>query len=82
MSAAVALGGLVPAPIRAASVEQALVGQAPSAEAIAAASTAVTVDLGDDLLGDIFASADYRRAVAHVYVRRALAVAVSRATAE
>ncbi len=28
--------------------------------------------LGPDLIGDLFASAEYRRAVAHVYVRRAL----------
>jgi carbon-monoxide dehydrogenase medium subunit len=79
-SAAVALGGLVPAATRAASVEQALTGQAPSADAIAAAAAAVTADLGDDLIGDIYASAEYRRAMAPVCVKRALTAAVERAS--
>ena len=79
-SAAVAVGGLVPAPVRATSVEQALIGQARSDQSIATAAAAVEADLGDDLLGDIFASAEYRKAVAHVYVRRALSAAAARAT--
>ena len=78
-TAAVAVGGLVPTPVRAASVEQALTGQALSAANISKAADAVTGDLGNDLLGDIFASADYRRAVASVYVRRALTAAAERA---
>ena len=78
-SAAVAIGGLVPNPVRASAVEQALTGQALSAETIAAAADAVTGDLGDDLLGDVFASAEYRKAVAPVYVRRALTAAAERA---
>jgi len=77
--AAVALGGLVEAPIRARSVEQALVGQQLTAETIAAASQAVAGDLGNDLLGDIFASAEYRKAVAPVWVRRAVSAAAERA---
>ena len=79
-AAAVALGGLVPAATRAASVEQALTGQAPTAEAIAAAAAAVSSDLGDDLIGDIYASAEYRRAMAPVCVKRALTAAVERAS--
>lgn len=78
-SAAVAVGGLVPAPIRATAVEQALIGQAASDESLATAASAVDSDLGDDLLGDVFASTDYRKAVAHVFVRRALATAAERA---
>ena len=80
-TAAVAIGGLVPAPVRCGAVEQALTGQAASADTIAAAAGAVTGDLGADdaLLGDIFASAEYRKAVAPVYVRRALTAAVERA---
>ena len=77
-AAAVALGGLVPAATRAASVEQALAGQTPSADAIAAAASAVSADLGDDLIGDIYASAEYRRAMAPVCVKRALTTAVER----
>ena len=79
-TAAVALGGLVPVATRAGSVEQALAGQAPSADTIAAAAAAVSADLGDDLIGDIYASAEYRRAMAPVCVKRALRVAIERAS--
>ena len=77
--ASVAVGGLTPAPVRCAGVEGALSGQALTADAIAAAAEAVTGDVGDDLIGDVFASADYRKAVASVYVRRALTAAAERA---
>ena len=75
---AVARGGLVPVARRAASVEEALAGQAPTADAIAAAAAAVSADLGDELIGDIYASAEYRRAMAPVCVKRALRAAVER----
>ena len=77
--AAVAVGGLVPTPCRAASVEQALTGQVLTPEVIATASQAVSNDVGDDPLGDIFASGEYRKAVAHVYVGHAVAAAAERA---
>ena len=77
--AAVAVGGLVPTPCRAASVEQALTGQVLTPDVIATASQAVSNDVGDDPLGDIFASGEYRKAVAHVYVGRAVAAAAERA---
>ena len=77
--ASVAIGGLVPTPVRCNAVEEALRDQAPSDEAFKAAAAAVSGDVGDDLLGDVFASADYRRAVAPVYVQRALAAAAGRA---
>jgi carbon-monoxide dehydrogenase medium subunit len=77
---AVALGGLVPVATRASSVEQAVAGQSPSADTIAAAAAAVSGDLGDDLIGDIYASAEYRRAMAPVCVKRALTAAVERAS--
>ena len=75
----VAIGGLVPKPVRCSAVEQALKEQAPSDEVFAAAAAAVAGDVGEDLLGDIFASADYRSAVAPVYVQRAIAAAAGRA---
>ena len=81
-SAAIALGGLVPRPIRASSVEKAIVGQALSADALAKAASRVSEDLGDEVLGDIFASAEYRRAVAPVWVKRALGKAAERATSQ
>ena len=78
-AASVAVGGVTPVPVRCGAVERALAGQALSAETIAAAAGAAGDDLGDDLLGDVFASAEYRRAVTPVYVRRALAAAAERA---
>ena len=75
----VAIGGLVPAPVRCAAVEQALAGKPLSDDVFAAAAGAVAGDLGDDLLGDVFASAEYRKAVAPVWVRRALQAAAGRA---
>ena len=71
----------MPAAVRAGSVEQALSGQAPTAEAVAAAAAAVSNDLGDDLIGDIYASAEYRRAMAPVCVKRALTAALRPASA-
>ena len=79
-AAQVAVGGLVPRPTRASSVEKALVGKSLSSEAIRDAAEKVSWDLGDDILGDVFASAEYRQAMASVYVKRALAAAAQRAT--
>lgn len=75
-AASIALGGLVPVPVRATSVENALIGQRLDLDNIAAAASRVTDDLGDQILGDIYASADYRRSVASVEVKHALAHAV------
>jgi len=77
-AARVAVGGLTPTAVRAAAVEKALVGARPSPETIAKAAEAVSGDLGSDVLEDIFASAEYRRAMAAVYVKRALASAFER----
>ncbi len=78
-SASVAIGGLVPHATKASSVEAALAGKALNADNIAAAAAAVVNDLGADILGDIHASADYRKAMASVYVKRALTAAAERA---
>jgi aerobic carbon-monoxide dehydrogenase medium subunit len=77
-SAAVALGGLVPRPTRAASVERRLVGQALSDATMAAAAADVGPDLGADIIGDLYASAEYRKAVAPVWVKKAIAAAAAR----
>lgn len=74
-AASVVLGGLTAKPTRARSVEAALVGQALSPERIAEAARKTADDLDGDLVGDIYASEEYRKAVAHVWVRRALAAA-------
>lgn len=78
-AATVAIGGLTPNAKSAPSVVAALVGQALTAENINAAAAAVAADLGEDVMGDIHASEEYRRAMAPVYVERALSKATERA---
>ena len=78
-AASVAIGGLVPQATRAVAVEQALTGQRLSADSIARAAADVSRHLGDDVLGDLYASANYRKAVAPVWVKRALTAAADRA---
>lgn len=77
--AGVAVGGLTPKATWAPSVVATLVGHHLREDRLDAAAAAVAQDLGDDILGDIHASANYRRAMAPVYVRRALDKAVERA---
>ena len=78
-TARVALGGLLPHASRAAAVEKALTGKPLDTSAVANAAAQAGSDLGDDVTGDIFASAAYRKAVAPVYVKRAIAAAAARA---
>lgn len=73
----VAVGGLTPRAQRAPSVERALTGQPVTDQAIGAAAALVTQDLSE-VDGDLFASADYRRAITPVYVERALKAAIAR----
>ena len=77
--ARIAIGGLVPHATRAQAVEKALAGQTLDAAAIGAAAGQVSTDVGGEASGDIFASAEYRIAVAPVYVKRAIAAAAARA---
>jgi carbon-monoxide dehydrogenase medium subunit len=77
-SAAVALGGLVPTPVRAAAVERALAGQPLSDATFVNAAAQVSGDLGADIIGDLYASAEYRKAVAPAWVKKALTAAASR----
>ena len=71
--ASVVVGGLVPVPVRAAAVQRALVGQQLTEDVIAAAADQVGADLGNNVTGDsVYASADYRRAMAAVEVKHAL----------
>lgn len=75
-AASIAVGGLTPAPVKAVSVENALTGQQLTQELIAAAADQVGNDLGTDIIGDIFASAEYRRAMAAIELKHALFHAV------
>jgi carbon-monoxide dehydrogenase medium subunit len=79
-SARIALGGLLPSARRASRAESTLTGKAATDEAIAAAADQVAADLGNDVSGDIYASAEYRTAMAPVFTRRAVASAVARAS--
>lgn len=78
--ARVAIGGLLPYARRAVSVERALVGHQPTEDAIAGAARQVAADLGNDAMGDIYASASYRAAIAPVFIQRAVAAAIARAS--
>jgi carbon-monoxide dehydrogenase medium subunit len=62
----------------AAKSEQLLIGERPTAEVIRAAAVAATVDI--DPSSDIHASGRYRRHLAAVLTRRALAQAFGRAS--
>lgn len=73
-----AIGGLTEMATRLTSVEQALMGNPAGDDALYAAAQAAPADLVN-VMGDAHASADYRKAMAPVYVRRALAAAVGRA---
>lgn len=77
-SASVAVGGVETTPARASSVEAALAGSDLGDAALDAAAAAVGGDLNGDPMGDVFASTEYRRAMASVYVRRALGAAAAR----
>jgi carbon-monoxide dehydrogenase medium subunit len=70
--ASIAVGGLVPSPVRAPSVEAALTGQELTQDSVTAAVELVANDLGSDIIGDIYASADYRRAMAATEMKHAL----------
>ena len=78
-SASVVVGGVEATPTRASSVESALAHADLNDEALGAAAAAVAGDFQGDAMSDIFASAEYRQAMAAVYVGRALKAAVSRA---
>jgi carbon-monoxide dehydrogenase medium subunit len=78
IEARVAVGGATPTARRCPSVETALTGRVLNDETIAAAAAAVHDDLGQDIMEDLHASAGYRRQMADVMVRRAVARAAAR----
>ena len=75
----VAAGGLVPRPTRLEAVEAAMTGQPANAATAAAAAAKTDDDLGEDVIGDLFASAGFRRQVSPTYVARAIVRAIERA---
>ena len=78
--AALALAGVAPTPVRAASAERALAGAPGDAGTIRAAAGAAAADLSP--AGDLHASAETRLGLARTYLRRGLELAVSRARNE
>ena len=77
-AARVALGGLVSHATRCAGVEKALIGTTADNAAVSTAAAAASADLADDVTGDIYASAEYRLAMAPVFVKRAIIAALAR----
>ena len=78
-AASVAVGGLTPRPVKAAAVEQALSGTTLTMDSIADATSRLSEDLsaaGVDIIGDVFASADFRASIAPVEVKHALLHAI------
>ena len=78
-AASVAVGGLTPRPVKAAAVEQALSGTTLTMASIADATARLSDDLsaaGVDIIGDVYASADFRAGVAPVEVKHALLHAI------
>src|SRR4051794_36546436 len=78
-SARVAVGGAVGSPVLVGAAAETLQGSTVSADGIAAAARTVPGALADDLLGDVYASAEFRAHLAEVLVRRALTSAFARA---
>jgi carbon-monoxide dehydrogenase medium subunit len=77
-SGRVAVGGLVSQPTRLGAVEAALAGQPGTPATVDRAASHTADALGDAVIGDLFASAEYRRGVAAAYVTQAIAAALAR----
>ena len=71
-AARVAVGGFTPVPTRGLTVEQALIGKVLNEENIASATILIHGDLGSDVFGDVFASAEYRQAMAAIELKHAI----------
>lgn len=77
---AIALCGVAGTPVRAQAAEERLQGEAPSADLLESAAEAAAAALAPP--SDIHGSADYRRKIAKVFVRRTLELALARAKGE
>ena len=76
-SASIGITGVSAKAYRASAVEENLIGAKLDLQTITSAASRATE--GVDINGDLFASDDYRKHLAAVYVRRAIAVAMERA---
>jgi len=75
--ASVAVGGATPTARRSPGAEAALSGSSLDAAALDAAANALMGEIGDVVMGDIFADGVYRRAMAGVYLKRAVHAALA-----
>jgi carbon-monoxide dehydrogenase medium subunit len=78
-SCSVAVGGLTPTATVLESVADAVVGNPVTEETAEAAAQGAVDEVGDDIMGDLYAGVDYRRQMLPVFVARALTAAASRA---
>jgi len=76
--ARIALGAVAPTPLRAYKAEQFLAGQTLTAKLFAEAAEVAATEISP--ISDLRASADYRRKISVVLVRRALEIALARQT--
>ncbi|PJF41763.1 MAG: xanthine dehydrogenase family protein subunit M [Chloroflexi bacterium] len=77
VSARVAVGGATPKATRSPSAEERLTGSSLQVAAVDAAAEALVNDIAGDVMGDLFAPEDYRRAMAGVYLKRAVQAAMA-----
>jgi aerobic carbon-monoxide dehydrogenase medium subunit len=75
--ARVAVGGATVKAVRSPGAEAALVGSSLDAAALNAAAAAVSHDITDYVTGDVMFPAEYRQAMAGVYLKRAVAMALA-----
>lgn len=78
-SARVAVGGLTPQAMILDPVSNAIVGNPITEENAKSAAQAAVDAVGDDVMGDVYAGAEYRKRILPVFVARALMKAASRA---
>ena len=76
-NARVAVGGATAKATRSTGAEAALNGTTLDGAALDAAANALINEVGDNVLGDIYANADYRRAMVGVYLRKAVQAALA-----
>ncbi len=76
-SARVAVGGAVPKATRSPGAEAALAGSSLDATALDNAANALMSDIANNAMGDIYAPQAYRRAMAGVYLKRAVKAAIA-----
>ena len=75
-NASVAVGGAVASVVRSSGAESALAGSSLDSTALDNAANALMGELGDNLIGDINYPEEYRRAMAGVYLKRAVRAAL------